>query len=90
MDNNYISWAEENGTIAHLDDIIPPEGISDTLKFSNSKNMVVTAKKVIGGAEDVVDINRGENISVIIDEAIPTGKYVCTIKGGVDNSCPII
>jgi hypothetical protein len=84
MDNNYLSWAGEENLFIKLDNISPPDGINDALKLSNCKNIVLRANKVIGGNEDVLDINRGENISVEIEEAVPTGKYVCTVKGGAE------
>lgn len=74
------------GTIS-VGDIIPPNGWTgqDTLKLSGVENYEIIAGTVKGGSEDVVDSNHSHNVTVRVKNAIPSGRYVSTIKGGSTN-----
>lgn len=65
--------------------VIDGEGYHDALKVSGCVNLQVIAGTVRGGSEDVVDINHSDTCRVSIQEALPTGRYVATIKGGSKN-----
>lgn len=88
MDKNYISYAGER-PMGHkmLGDILPPDlSFADALKITDCADGSVTARRVFGGLEDCCDINnKCSDISVIADEWVSRGKYVCTVKGGSKN-----
>lgn len=69
-----------------LDQIIPPDDTyADALKLSGVVDLTVYADYVVGGREDVVDINRCKNVTVVLSEVIVMGRYLATIKGGSTN-----
>ena len=57
---------------------------SDALKVSGCTNLTVYAGVVRGGSEDVLDVMRSTNCSILMEEAYPRGKYVSTQKGESD------
>lgn len=64
-------------------DLIPTDpAVTDTLKISGCRRLIVKAKKVVGGKEDVLDINHSHQCEVRIEEAVPRGRFVGTTKGG--------
>jgi hypothetical protein len=83
-DKNLVSIADEVVIDRHFIDLIPPDdSYADTLKFSNATTGVITARRIVGGREDCVDINNGSARLHISAEAWePRGKYLATIKGG--------
>lgn len=59
---------------------------SETIKCSNGSNGTISVfGKAIGGYEDVLDVNRGNNCSFFIHEAVATGRTVATVKGNFCN-----
>lgn len=70
-----------------LGDLVPdhPGEYADTLKLSGCVRLRVLVGKVLGGYEDCIDINHCTDIEVEIEEAVPCGDYVATIKGGSKN-----
>lgn len=67
-----------------LGDILPdnPGSYADILKLSGVVRLHVLVGKLAGGSEDCLDINHCHDIEVEVEEAIPGGRYVATIKGG--------
>lgn len=65
-----------------LGDIRPDATWHDALKISGVVHAFVMCGEVLGGAEDVVDVNHSAHVEVIIERAVPRGRFVSTIKGG--------
>lgn len=61
---------------------IDGRGYDDALKLSNCTDSAVRALTIIGGREDCIDINRGNQIEIAGCELRPAGRYAMTIKGG--------
>ncbi len=79
--------AGDNTRIAvSLGDIVAPLGHQDALKVSRVRNADIYAGRVVGGSEDVIDITDSHDVAVSISEAVVTGSYLATIKGGCSNA----
>lgn len=84
-DKNLFSIHAQQVFTRVLPDLIPPDdSYSDTLKFSGgSYDGHVFASRLVGGREDVVDMNGGiHDVRVTASMFEPRGKFVATIKGG--------
>lgn len=69
--------------IIEVGSVIPPDDTyADSLKISGVINAEFHVEQLVGSQEDCVDINHSHGITVTIVQAMPTGKYVATIKGG--------
>lgn len=84
-DINLESHVGEDGTVIS-NRIIAPEDwttISDVLKFSDCKNIVVDNCTVEGGNEDCIDAVRGSNYKFSNTTLLPH-KNGITLKGSID------
>jgi len=86
-DQNYYSiCGRENERLVFEQDMEGPAGTSDTLKVTASREVMVVAKRIVGGREDCVDVNnRSQDVSIYAEVFEPRGKYLATIKGGSRN-----
>lgn len=87
-DKNFLSYAGQSvGAVDLTGKLVPPADFapwSDTLKFSNAGNAIITGDVIQGGLEDCLDANNNsQGINVHIGRWRSGGKQVCTIKGGV-------
>ena len=86
MDQNFLSFANEEVGEQSLGSLVPPPGTSDTLKFSNAWNGSVEATVIQGGIEDCMDANNGSrHLKVRADDWRSGGSQVITIKGGCED-----
>ena len=84
-DKNLESHVGEDGTVIS-NRIIAPEvwtTISDVLKFSDCKNIVVDNCRIEGGNEDAIDAVRGSNYKFSNTTLLPH-KNGITLKGSID------
>src|SRR4051812_31637146 len=85
-DLNFYSIANESDFHRDVGILEPTDpNTADTLKLSNCNNGHVSAERVVGGKEDVCDINRGAALSVFIAEIVSGGDYCFTVKGGAED-----
>jgi hypothetical protein len=87
-DKNWLSFANQSvGAQDLFGQLGPPPSFapwSDTLKFSNAWDAIITAEVVQGGAEDCLDANNGsKHLNVHINRWRSGGKQVATLKGGL-------
>ena len=87
LDGRLLFSASEPGMRAHvIDGDLDGTGYSDALKLSGCARLhVIVLGRVIGGSEDVVDINHSSDCIVDIARSEPRGRYLATIKGGSSN-----
>ena len=59
---------------------------SEALKCSDGVNGSISVRNIaVGGYEDVLDVNRGENCYFSLNRVEPTGRAIATIKGRFNN-----
>jgi hypothetical protein len=64
-------------------DLVPPDAsFADTLKVSGVVDLEIHARSITGGYEDCIDINHSRGVTLFVDQVIPKGRFIATIKGG--------
>jgi len=87
-DDSKMGWGLQTDLNINLDSDLNGQGLSETLKFSCCKNVIVEGNnhKVIGGIEDCLDIVRGCNYTFRNIHFITDGtKQHVTAKSGLQN-----
>jgi hypothetical protein len=77
-----LTAGEMLGHPIYLGEIVCPDGWQDALKLSNISNVHVCADFIMGGTEDVIDINKCHDVTVSLGDTLPMGRYLATVKGG--------
>ena len=81
-DQHTLSFGKEDGLLLR-NCFISAERVTEALKFSACRNVVVEDCLILGGPEDAVDIVRGENYYFRRVTFVARGEYAVTIKAGV-------
>lgn len=87
-DNNLHSIANRRplGDVYLGDLIADPAVHADALKITNCADGRVFVGRIVGGAEDCIDLNNHcENLEIVAESIEPRGKYGVTNKGGNRN-----
>lgn len=83
IDVNLVSiWGSElNGTV-HNFGALDGTNFDDTLHLGGHvKDVIVNARSVVGGSEDVADLNCASHNNLMLGKCTPRGQYAFTIKG---------
>lgn len=79
---NAIGYDSNHNNTSHSLGVVDGTRKVEAVKVSNATNLTVNAGFVYGGAEDCLDMNRGNSCNFHFIVAHPRGKFLTTLKGG--------